>query len=386
MVKICPKCGTHSIDDQSMFCNKCGTKLPENIPHRESNFCPKCGTKILREESAFCNACGSPLPISQPVNPPPIAKQPVPEQNERRQPAINGEVCPVCGAIVEAGRYYCNSCGAYMKGSPAPHELPGKSQVSLERTNPQNSNQVTRSQRRYSMNVILILLLGVGLVSLCGSPTTLALTVIIVIISAIAVYYDAKAIGAGGQSQNGSMNNEESTFSTYTWSPLSWGLIVLLLWIIGLPLYLIKRRELFTLNINGSIPAGVTRSVYPGTPYKASLGNSYESGRSLTTEFVLGLLGGIIGFFAGFAAIGIGGIGSVFGAANAGTVIVGGAGAIVFSILGIIGAAIVNRHTKAAGYLMIISAICGLICISLFYVLSFILLIIAGIMAVRHNE
>ena len=175
MVKICPKCGTHSIDDQSMFCNKCGTKLPENIPHRESNFCPKCGTKILREESAFCNACGSPLPISQPVNPPPIAKQPVPEQNERRQPAINGEVCPVCGAIVEAGRYYCNSCGAYMKGSPAPHELPGKSQVSLERTNPQNSNQVTRSQRRYSMNVILILLLGVGLVSLCGSPTTLLL-------------------------------------------------------------------------------------------------------------------------------------------------------------------------------------------------------------------
>ena len=120
MVKICPKCGTQSIDDQSMFCNKCGTKFPENIPQIESNFCPKCGVKILRKESAFCNACGSPLPISQPINPPPIVKQPVPEQNVRRQPAINGEVCPVCGAIVEAGRYYCNSCGAYMKESPTP--------------------------------------------------------------------------------------------------------------------------------------------------------------------------------------------------------------------------------------------------------------------------
>jgi len=250
----------------------------------------------------------------------------------------------------------------------------------MQKTSSQNLNTGAKSQNPYSMNIILILLLGLGLLGVFYPP----FLVLIVIISAIAVYYDAKAIGAGGHSQNGSMNNEESTFSTYTWSPLSWGLVVLLLWIIGLPLYLIKRRELFELNIHGSIPVGVTRSTYPDTPYNASLGNSYESNRSLTTEFILGLLGGIIGFFAGFAAIAIGGIGGAFGIASAGTVIAGGAGAIVFSILGIIGAAIVNRHTKTAGYLMIISAICGLICISLFYVLSFILLIIAGILAVKN--
>ena len=120
MVKICPKCGTQPIDDQSMFCNKCGTILAESVPRQGSKFCPKCGAKIQREESAFCNVCGSPLPVYQPVNPPPIIKQPVPEQNVRRQPAINGKVCPACGAIVEAGRYYCNSCGAYLKGSPPP--------------------------------------------------------------------------------------------------------------------------------------------------------------------------------------------------------------------------------------------------------------------------
>lgn len=120
MVKICPKCGTQPIDDQSMFCNKCGTKLAESVPRQESNFCPKCGGKIPREESAFCNVCGSPLPRYQPVSPPPVAKQPVSEQNVKRQPAITGNVCPECGASVEAGRYYCNSCGAYLKGSPTP--------------------------------------------------------------------------------------------------------------------------------------------------------------------------------------------------------------------------------------------------------------------------
>jgi len=120
MVKICPKCGTQPIDDQSMFCNKCGTRLAESIPRQEFNFCPKCGAKIQREESAFCNVCGSPLPVYPPASPPPIANPIAPNNNVRPKPAINGKVCPECGAIVEAGRYYCNSCGTYLKGSPTP--------------------------------------------------------------------------------------------------------------------------------------------------------------------------------------------------------------------------------------------------------------------------
>jgi hypothetical protein len=109
-------------------------------------------------------------------------------------------------------------------------------------------------------------------------------------------------------------------------------------------------------------------------------------GKPLTVEFILGLIGGIIGFLAGAFAIMFGGLASAFAVKGASDIVGLGMGAILFSIIGIIGAAIVKSRTKIAGYLMIISAIGGLICISAFYILSFILLIIAGIMAVRHEK
>ena len=111
-----------------------------------------------------------------------------------------------------------------------------------------------------------------------------------------------------------------------------------------------------------------------------------SGGKPLTVEFILGLIGGLIGFFAGIAALVIGGLASAFSVDGGSNIIGLGFGAIIFSIVGIVGAAIVKSKTKIAGYLMIISAIGGLICISAFYILSFILLIIGGIMAVRHNE
>jgi len=108
-------------------------------------------------------------------------------------------------------------------------------------------------------------------------------------------------------------------------------------------------------------------------------------GNSLTVEFILGLIGGIIGFFAGIAALLIGSLASAFSVSGGSTAIGLGFGAILFSIIGIVGAALVKSKTKIAGYLMIISAIGGLICVSVFYILSFILLIIGGIMAVRYK-
>jgi hypothetical protein len=105
-----------------------------------------------------------------------------------------------------------------------------------------------------------------------------------------------------------------------------------------------------------------------------------------TTEFVLGLIGGIIGFFGAILALMFGGIGSAFGADGASSISNLGWSAIIFSILGIVGAAIVNSKTKLSGWLMLVSAIGGVISISLFYLLPFVLLFIAGLMALLKKD
>jgi Protein of unknown function (DUF4064)/zinc-ribbon domain len=114
--------------------------------------------------------------------------------------------------------------------------------------------------------------------------------------------------------------------------------------------------------------------------------NDGTGGKPVTVEFILGLIGGILGFLVGLAEIAFGSLGTAFAVQGSSNIIGLGFGAIIFSIIGIVGAAIVKNHTKIAGYLMIISAIGGLICASIFYILSFILLIIGGIMAVRYKN
>ena len=101
-----------------------------------------------------------------------------------------------------------------------------------------------------------------------------------------------------------------------------------------------------------------------------------------TFEFVLGLIGGIFGFFGALIALMFGGIGSALGGEGASTIIGLGWLAILFSIIGIVGAALVKSKTKVGGWMMIISAVGGVISVSFAYALSFILLIIAGLMAV----
>ncbi len=105
-----------------------------------------------------------------------------------------------------------------------------------------------------------------------------------------------------------------------------------------------------------------------------------------TTEFVLGLLGGIFGFFGAIFALFIGYVGTAFEASGASTLVSLGWGAILFSILGIVGAAFVKNKTKLSGWLMLISAIGGIISISFYYLLSFVLLLIAGLMALLKKS
>lgn len=105
-----------------------------------------------------------------------------------------------------------------------------------------------------------------------------------------------------------------------------------------------------------------------------------------TPEFVLGLIGGILGFIGAIIALSVGGLGGALGAEGATTITTLGWFAMLFSVIGIVGAALVSNWTIGAGIFMLVSAIGGLICISFFYALSFILLIIAGLMALLRKD
>lgn len=116
----------------------------------------------------------------------------------------------------------------------------------------------------------------------------------------------------------------------------------------------------------------------------ANQGTEQRKEKSRTIELVLGLLGGIFGFFGALFAIGFGGLAGAFGATGASDIVGLGFAAIVFSIIGIVGAVTVKSKPKRSGWFMIISAFGGLICISMAFLLPFILLLIGGIMALRE--
>lgn len=68
-MKKCPNCN-HSLEDDALFCDSCGTKQPEEPVSKpeeavleekaEFIFCPNCGTKCSGD-SAFCDNCGNSL-------------------------------------------------------------------------------------------------------------------------------------------------------------------------------------------------------------------------------------------------------------------------------------------------------------------------------------
>jgi len=103
-----------------------------------------------------------------------------------------------------------------------------------------------------------------------------------------------------------------------------------------------------------------------------------------TTEFVLGLIGGIFGFGGALFAILFGAVDqAVSGSSEVSGM---GWGAFLFSILAIIGAVVVKFKAKAGGVLMLVSGIGGLICISLFYALPALLLVIGGLMGILRKD
>ena len=106
-----------------------------------------------------------------------------------------------------------------------------------------------------------------------------------------------------------------------------------------------------------------------------------------TTEFVLGLLGGIFGFFGAVFALIIGGVDAALSSSGTSEIIGLGWGAMLFAILGIIASVVVRSKAKVGGALLLVSGIGGLICISFYYILPAVLLVIAGLMGlIKKNK
>ena len=61
-MKTCPNCN-NSVEDEALFCDCCGMKIPEEMlwkPESEFIFCTNCGKKCT-SDSTFCDGCGASL-------------------------------------------------------------------------------------------------------------------------------------------------------------------------------------------------------------------------------------------------------------------------------------------------------------------------------------
>ncbi|MEN6609659.1 MAG: DUF4064 domain-containing protein [Methanoregulaceae archaeon] len=120
-----------------------------------------------------------------------------------------------------------------------------------------------------------------------------------------------------------------------------------------------------------------------------------------TVEFVLGLMGGIVGVTLGsillLAGIFYGSVLKYLVNANyisssgsfssLGTVVILlGVGELIFAIIGISGAVLSPKNPGIGGKLMIVSAIGVFIFLPLVSILSFILLLIAGVITLRNRR
>ncbi|SER71513.1 hypothetical protein [Salisediminibacterium halotolerans] len=102
-----------------------------------------------------------------------------------------------------------------------------------------------------------------------------------------------------------------------------------------------------------------------------------------TTEMVLGILGGLIGFAGAFFALFMGEIDQATGGDNTLTGL--GMSAFLFSTLGVIGGILVKFKAKLAGWVMVISGVAILVSISLFGFIPALLLVPAGLMALLRK-
>jgi hypothetical protein len=122
-----------------------------------------------------------------------------------------------------------------------------------------------------------------------------------------------------------------------------------------------------------------TRESYSPLTYSQKQSSRSGLGASFWLGFVggvFGILGGVIAFMAGSFSPYVGGDTELYWL---------GAGAIIFSILGIVGG-VFDKKPKVGGTLMIVAAIGILVSISLFGVLSCMLFLVGGILIFARSR
>jgi DNA repair exonuclease SbcCD ATPase subunit len=72
---------------------------PAPVPLADQAVCPSCGNGYMPGEMLFCNNCGTKLP------------ERVEEVVESQAEAVQQSLCPNCSAILVSGAAFCASCG-----------------------------------------------------------------------------------------------------------------------------------------------------------------------------------------------------------------------------------------------------------------------------------
>jgi hypothetical protein len=101
-----------------------------------------------------------------------------------------------------------------------------------------------------------------------------------------------------------------------------------------------------------------------------------------TAAKVLGIVGGVFGIIFGIVAMLVGGMGAALGAEGGATVGVLGFIAILLAVAAIVGGALASNHRIAAIVLLLVPTVGGFICISAFWILPGILLLVGGLLEV----
>lgn len=115
------------------------------------------------------------------------------------------------------------------------------------------------------------------------------------------------------------------------------------------------------------------------------MSNSIQKETGRAAEMTLGIMGSIFGMLGGLFAIVIGSIGDAFADKDAGQIFGLGIAVIITCIFTLILSCIINKKRVLVGTLLVIGGILNFVFISFFGILSGILILVSGVLALLRK-